>query len=241
MTGLFKSIAATFGFCTIFPVGSRIDFDYYAKRYYLMPLVGYITGGIAAGVAFLLGETTYASAAAVAVIMILYGFNHLDGLLDFGDGLMAHGSREKRLTALTDRNVGAGGVGLAMVVILLTYSGLASVALMPAALIAAEVCSKFSQVVMITFGKPLLEGIHSYVHSFGKKYFVAVAFILCVPVGLLPFSPAEFAAIVLACVISIVFIYTLANRLFGGINGDIDGAAGEITRMAVIAALALAA
>jgi len=29
--------------------------------------------------------------------------HHFDGLLDLGDGLMAHGEREKRIKALTDR------------------------------------------------------------------------------------------------------------------------------------------
>ncbi len=241
MKGFFRSIAATFGFCTILPVGNNVDFDYYAKRYYLMPLVGYLTGCIAAGVAILLGSSAFAAAASIAVILILYGFNHLDGLLDFGDGLMAHGSREKRIKALTDQNVGAGGVGLAMVVILMAYSGLSMVSFMPAALIAAEVCAKFSQVAMIAFGKPLREGIHSYVRSFGKKYYVIPALLLCLPLILLPFSIREFSAMAAALLLSVIFVYFAATRLFGGVNGDVDGAAGEITRMAVIAALALAA
>lgn len=235
-----RSIAATFGFCTILPIGNNVDFDYYAKRYYLMPLVGYLTGCIAAGVAVLLGGTSFAAAASIAVILVLYGFNHLDGLLDFGDGLMAHGSREKRIKALTDQNVGAGGVGLAMVVLLMTYSGLSSATAMAAALIAAEVCAKFSQVAMIAFGKPLREGIHSYVRSFGNRYYVIPALLLCVPVILLPFSLKELSAIAAALIISTASLYFAATRLFGGVNGDVDGAAGEITRMAVIAALALA-
>ncbi|MBN1431809.1 MAG: adenosylcobinamide-GDP ribazoletransferase [Methanomicrobiaceae archaeon] len=241
MRGFFRSIAATFGFCTILPIGNDVDFDYYAKRYYLMPLVGYLTGCIAAGVAILLGSSAFAAAASIAVILILYGFNHLDGLLDFGDGLMAHGSREKRIKALTDQNVGAGGVGLAMVVILMTYSGLFSVSAMPATLIAAEVCAKFSQVVMIAYGKPLREGIHSYVRSFGKKSFIISAFLLCIPLILLPFSLKEFTAMAAALILSMVSVYFAASHLFGGVNGDVDGAAGEITRMAVIVALALAA
>jgi len=240
MKGFFRSIAATFGFCTILPIGNNVDFDYYAKRYYLMPLVGYLTGCIAAGVAILFGSTQFSAAASIAVILILYGFNHLDGLLDFGDGLMAHGSREKRIKALTDQNVGAGGVGLAMVVILMTYSGLSSISMMPAAIIAAEVCAKFSQVAMIALGEPLREGIHSYVRSFGKNYYVIPALILCMPVILLPFSLKEFSAIAAALFISIAAVYFAATRLFGGVNGDVDGATGEITRMAVIAALALA-
>jgi adenosylcobinamide-GDP ribazoletransferase len=240
MKGFFRSIAAMFGFCTILPVGNNVDFDYYARRYYLMPLVGYLTGCIAAGVAILLGSTTFAAAASIAVLLILYGFNHLDGLLDFGDGLMAHGSREKRIKALTDQNVGAGGVGLAMVVILMTYSGLSALPAMPAALIVAEVCAKFSQVAMIAFGEPLREGIHSYVRSFGKKYYVIPAFLICIPLILIPFSVSQFSAAIIATAVSIAFVYFTATRLFGGVNGDVDGASGEITRMAVIAALALA-
>lgn len=240
MKGFLRSVMATFGFCTIIPVGNDIDFDNYAKRYYLMPLIGYFIGCIAAGVSILLNRTSFAAAASIAVILILYGFNHLDGLLDFGDGLMAHGSREKRVSALTDQNIGAGGVGLAMVVILMTYSGLSSVTAMPAVIIMAEVCAKFSQVTMIAFGEPLRDGIHSYVRSFGNKYYIIPAFLLCAPLTLLNFSIKEFLAVLIALVISTICVYFAATRLFGGVNGDVDGAAGEITRMAVIAALALA-
>ena len=68
-----------------------------------------------------------AAAAVLALVLILSGCNHLDGLLDFGDGLMAHGSREKRVSAMTDRQIGTGGVAAALIVILLAFSGLLSV------------------------------------------------------------------------------------------------------------------
>jgi adenosylcobinamide-GDP ribazoletransferase len=152
---------------------------------------------------------------------------------------MAHGSREKRIKALTDQNIGAGGAATGMLVILLTYAGLLSVPSIPAAIIAAEVTAKFSQVLFLTYGKPLREGIFSYTHSFSKKWFPFVSLILCLPVLLLPLSLFNFVGILSALIVSFVVLLSLSNRLFGGVNGDVTGAANEITRLLVIIALAM--
>ncbi|MBN2734938.1 MAG: adenosylcobinamide-GDP ribazoletransferase [Methanomicrobiaceae archaeon] len=240
MKGFIRSLIAIFQFFTILPLGENIEFDEYTRRFYLIPLVGYFTGCMAALVSMLFPTPELSAAACVAVIMILYGFNHFDGLLDLGDGLMAHGSREKRIKALTDQNIGAGGVAAGMLVILLTYAGLLSVASIPAAIIAAEVTAKYSQVLFLTFGKPLREGIFSYTHSFSKRWFPVASILICLPVLLLPISPLGFAGILAALIVSFAGLSLLSNRLFGGVNGDVAGASNEITRLLVIIALALA-
>ncbi|MDD4126088.1 MAG: adenosylcobinamide-GDP ribazoletransferase [Methanomicrobium sp.] len=239
MKGFFRSLAATFQFFTIMPLGRNIEFDEYTRRFYLIPLIGYFTGCVAAFFSMLFPSPELSAASCVAVVMILYGFNHFDGLLDLGDGLMAHGSREKRIKALTDQNIGAGGAATGMLVILLTYASLLSVSSIPAAIIAAEVTAKFSQVLFLTYGKPLREGIFSYTHSFSKKWFPFASLILCLPVLLLPLSLFNFAGILSALIVSFVVLLSLSNRLFGGVNGDVTGAANEITRLLVIIALAM--
>jgi len=240
MKGFFKSLAAAFQFFTILPLGKNIEFDEYTRRFYLIPIIGYFTGCVAALFAIICPTPELSAAACIAVVMVLYGFNHFDGLLDLGDGLMAHGSREKRVKALTDQNIGAGGVATGMLVILLTYAGLLSVSSIPAVIIAAEVTAKFSQVLFLTYGKPLREGIFSYTHSFSKKWFPFASLILCLPVILLPISPAGFLGILIALLISFGGLFFLSNRLFGGVNGDVAGASNEITRLFVVIALAIA-
>ncbi|WOF17322.1 adenosylcobinamide-GDP ribazoletransferase [Methanoplanus sp. FWC-SCC4] len=239
MKGFLTSVRAMFQFCTILPLGQPADYDEYARRFYLMPLTGYLVGGLAALASVLFADLQLSAAVALAVVMVIYGFNHFDGLLDLGDGLMAHGSREKRIKALTDQQIGAGGVATGILVLLLTYSGLLSVASIPFAILAAEVMAKFSQVVFVVNGKPFREGMHSYTHSFTKWWFTPVAFMLCLPLLLLPLNAFEFGGIFIGMAIPVILLYVLSNRLFGGVNGDVAGASNEIVRMFVIIALAI--
>ncbi|HJJ53684.1 MAG TPA: adenosylcobinamide-GDP ribazoletransferase, partial [Methanocorpusculum sp.] len=103
-----QSLRALLQFTTILPLGKSADFDAFAKRSWLYPIAGYLTGGIAAIPALLawyLGfeNSMIIAAITLALAVFISGGNHFDGLLDFGDGLMAHGSKEKRIRAMTDR------------------------------------------------------------------------------------------------------------------------------------------
>lgn len=227
-------------FTTILPLGAGADFDSFAKRSYLYPLAGYVIGGIAAVPAFFITDQYVAAAVAIAAVLILSGFHHFDGLLDLGDGLMANGTREKRISALTDRNVGAGAVGTGITVVLLTYAGLLAAHPVAWAIIVAEVGGKFAMTVLTVTGAPFREGIHSYLHARARPAFILFAAVLCIPLGLLPFSPVQFTAAATVMVACPLILLVLSNRLFGGVNGDIAGASNEITRAAVVLALALA-
>jgi adenosylcobinamide-GDP ribazoletransferase len=239
MPGYLKSVRSTLQFCTILPLGDSSDYDSYARRFYLFPLVGYVTGGIAALLTMFVSDPALSAAVALAAVMVLNGFHHFDGLLDLGDGMMAHGSREKRLKALSDQNVGAGGIASGMLVILLAYAGLMSIAMVPYAILIAEVLSRFSPVFLLTFGEPIKEGMHSYTHDFGKKWFPYAAFALCVPALFLAPGGAGFMAAGIVSIAVPLLLLVIFKKIFGGVNGDMDGASVEISRMAVIACLAL--
>jgi adenosylcobinamide-GDP ribazoletransferase len=237
------SIIAVFQFFTILPLGTCRDYEAFPRRLYLSPLAGWLVGA-AGGAVFLLfmhlNMRIFGAAAAVATIMVLYGFNHFDGVLDLGDGLMAHTSREKRIKALTDQNIGAGGTACGMFLILLTVAAVVSI---PAesvlfALIIAEVAAKYVQVLFLVSGRPLHEGMFSYLHSFAKRRFAAYALILCLPLLLLPIAPAAYIGAALGALLVFFVLKGLSYRLFGGVNGDITGAANELTRLAVLTIIA---
>ena len=59
---------------------------------------------------------------ALGTVLIGSKFLHFDGLVDFGDGMVASGDQKKHVTALKDTSVGAGGIGLALVVMLATLA-----------------------------------------------------------------------------------------------------------------------
>ncbi len=232
-------VVALLQFETRLPLGRPVSLESFARHIWLYPLAGYVVGGIAALVAFLVAPRPLAAAAGLAVALILTGFHHLDGLLDLGDGLMAHGGREKRIAALTDLAVGAGGVGLGLVVTLVAFAGLSSVPSVPAAILAGEVLARLGTAWITVAGRPFREGIHATLHRGARPVHGILALVLAVPLLLvLPAVPLILAGAVTALVTA--GMIALGDRLFGGVNGDLAGAAHEITRALVIASLAMA-
>ena len=226
-------------FTTILPLGKTRDLRDFARHSWLYPLAGYVIGCLAAVPALFISDDTIAAAVAVALVLLISGAHHFDGLLDFGDGLMAHGDREKRVRALTDRQVGAGGVAAGIVTTLLLFAGLQAVSSIAAAVIIGEVCAKFSMAFLTAYGEPFREGIHSYLHQDGRPYFPVLAGLLCLPLFLLPLAPVKVAGALVMMVLCPAVLLLLARRLFGGVNGDVAGASNEITRALCILAVAL--
>ena len=153
-----RSIIALLQFCTSLPLGRPVEFEQFARRSYLYPLAGYVIGGIAAGTVCWIESPAVGAAVALAVVLILSGCNHFDGLLDFGDGLMAHGSREKRVAAMTDRTTGAGALAAGIIVTLIAFTGLMDATHLPAAILTAEVLAKVAMSYLTTLGAPFREG-----------------------------------------------------------------------------------
>ncbi|MCM2467041.1 adenosylcobinamide-GDP ribazoletransferase [Methanoculleus oceani] len=234
-----KSVIALLQFGTSLPLGRPVDFEHFARRSYLYPLAGYVIGGIAAAVTYWIASPAVGAAVAVAVVLLLSGCNHFDGLLDFGDGLMAHGSRERRIAAMTDRTTGAGAVAAGIVVTLLAFAGLQSAAHLPAAILIAEVCAKVAMSWLTTLGVPFREGIHSYLHGLAKPWFIVPTILLALPLFLLPVPRMSVALALAATAVIAALMLALSGRLFGGVNGDVVGATNEIVRAGVILLLAL--
>ena len=99
-----KALISLLQFTTILPLGKPQDLVNFARHSYLYPCAGYIIGGLVALPVYFIADRTIAAACAVALFLLISGAHHFDGLLDLGDGMMAHGNREKRISALTDRN-----------------------------------------------------------------------------------------------------------------------------------------
>ena len=81
-----------------------------ASSVIIWPYVGFGIGILGALIAYvshiLLGLTTTLTAAIIYAFLIWFtGFNHLDGVMDMGDGLMVHGDAEKRLSVMRDSMV----------------------------------------------------------------------------------------------------------------------------------------
>ncbi|HPM61386.1 MAG TPA: adenosylcobinamide-GDP ribazoletransferase, partial [Methanoregulaceae archaeon] len=59
------------------------------------------------------------------------------------------------------------------------------------------------------------------------------------PLALLPLAYLPLSGAVLAALLIPLLLLLISERLFGGVNGDVVGASGEITRAVVLCALAL--
>jgi adenosylcobinamide-GDP ribazoletransferase len=235
----FRPLLSLLQFTTILPLGRPQDFDAFAKHSWLYPLAGYVIALLICIPVYSIADTTLAAAVAVVGLIFISGAHHFDGLVDFGDGLMAHGDHEKRVRALTDRYVGAGGIAAGLAVTLLLFAGLREAAAILPTIIIGEVSAKFAMAFLTAYGTPFKEGIHSYLHQFARSYFPILSFLLCIPLVFLPVSPVKLAAAGCLMVLCPVIILATAKKAFGGINGDVVGASHEITRAVVVVALAL--
>ena len=234
-----KPLISLLQFTTILPLGKPQDLGSFARYSYIYPCAGYIIGGMIALPLFFITDRIIASAVAIAALLLITGVHHFDGLLDLGDGLMARGDKEKRIRAMTDRQVGAGGVAAGIAVTVLLFAGLMASSSIIVAVIIGEVCAKFSMAFLTAYGSPFREGIHSYLHKFSKPFFPFIAALFCIPLVFLPVSPVQITGSLLAMVLCPVLLLIVSKRLFGGINGDIVGASNELTRACVIVVIAL--
>jgi adenosylcobinamide-GDP ribazoletransferase len=238
---MIKGPRSVFGFLTIIPVGMDFDTEDVAKNAWMFPVVG---GFIALIAAFLYeslsGILSDQIAAAIALfgLLILTGFHHLDGLLDFGDGLMRVGSAEGRRNAMRDVNTGVGGFAFGFFVLLVTYVALTETTMIFASLIVAEASAKFAMVLGAFVGKASHEGTGSvFTSNVDKKILLVSLFVYLLFLSVLPFD--KLLMVFITACFTPLLVAAISSRLFEGVSGDVFGAINEITRAAVLVVLLL--
>lgn len=227
------------------------DVDQLSHHFWLTPIIGLFYGIIAGALFLLLTRVLDGLVSATLVILVMHGLNrflHFDGLIDLGDGLIATGPHEKKLAAMKDTRVGAGGVGFGMMFTILTIAALSSVAregdyaifFLP---LAMEVLGKNALVTVAALGTSR-EGLGSpFVRNCRKEHAAlssGLSFLLLslfIPIlypwmGL--YSVALIALMVLTSVVTGALVAAKARGSFGCVNGDIMGATNELAKPAVV-------
>jgi adenosylcobinamide-GDP ribazoletransferase len=236
-------VRALLSFFTALPVRSG-SLEAAAKRVYLLPLVGLVTG--APGVALILlgyamprGVT---ATLALGAVLLAAGLHHTDGVLDVGDALMVRGTPERRRAVLRDTRVGVGGIGALFVVYAPTLAALLALAdNSPAraalALLAGEISARSAMLLALALGKPAEAGSSCvpFVWSLrGPRGVIGVSLALFGPLlCLMPlggFVPLAALSVPLTALAAL----QVARRTFGGIGGDVVGATGELARAALL-------
>jgi len=201
------------------------------------PAVGALAGLAVGGVwwgADRLWPPAVAAALAVVADLAVTGLLHFDGLCDAADGLLPHLTRQRRLEVMSEPDVGAFAVGVAVVVLLLRWVALASLRpslLLVAALWAASRTWMAAMAVGVPYARPE-GGLASAFLTEGSGRPVLV------PVSIAGTAAALLLAIVWRSVVGPVTVaagtlaaaavVALAWRRLGGFTGDVLGAAGMV-------------
>ena len=238
---------ALLSFFTILPVrGATLEEA--ARSAHLLPLVGVATA--VPGVFFvLLGyvlPTGVSATLALGAMLLAAGFHHTDGVMDVGDALMVQGTQARRREVLKDARFGVGAVGALFLIYAPALAALAAlVAASPAraalALLSAEVAVRSAMLLTLAFGAPaartssagpFVRSMRSSKRASGLAISLALPPLLALPLG-------GFTLLVSLLVAPLVALASLrtANTAFGGIGGDVSGAAGELARTALLVAL----
>ena len=219
-----------------------------ARNMWAFPLIGDFLGLLAAAFGwvacqFLPGLVV--GALTLALLLWLTGLHHMDGLLDFGDGIMAHGSAEHKVEVMHDQLTGAGAIGLTLMTYLITafafaqlgrtvFIGSLALPLIFPALIMVELCAKLSMVVVAWAGKSVHQGMNSSfleaMHGSKGNLRLVAAIAISIAISL-PLLRWAGVFIVLAGLITGLVMVKVAHKHFNSVTGDVFGATNELARM----------
>ena len=241
--GSLDGLVSVFAFLTIIPMPDRppVGLHGAARSMHLFPVVGMVVGlgvGLLAWGLFEVVDPMLTGLLVAAAVLVLTGLHHTDGLADFADGLMARGTCSRRLEAMRDRSTGAAGVtaiilctsGLIIAVSLLEGSG-------PRILVGmllAEMLAKFSMVVMAGAGRPVAGSTSGapFVEAMTDRRKAAVSAMIVVPAAVVLGGWVAGLAMIAVSLAASVVMVRIAARSFGGVTGDVFGAANDIVRTA---------
>jgi adenosylcobinamide-GDP ribazoletransferase len=225
-----------------------------ARNMWVFPIIGAFLGllaGVFGWVALQFLPSFVVGALALALLLWMTGLHHTDGLLDFGDGVMVHGSPERKVEVMHDQLTGAGAIGLTLITYIVTAFSFAElgrnifilnfrIPMIFPTLIVVELCAKLSMVVAAWAGKsvhqgmnsPFLEAMHGSKGNLRMVAALLISFVIAVP--LLGWAGAF---TVLTGVITGLVMVAVAHKHFNGVTGDVFGATNELTRMVCVVVL----
>jgi adenosylcobinamide-GDP ribazoletransferase len=237
---MLKEIKNLFSFLTAIPVSMDEDMlTDAAKSMFLFPLIGAFIGLLAGLFGWVTSQvlpSLVVGGLVLGLLLLITGLHHTDGLLDFGDGVMAHGSSERKIEIMHDQLTGAGGLSLGILTFLITALSIAELNtnLIIQSLMVVEISAKLSMVVGAWAGKAVHQGMSSsFLEAMhGKNGTTRLVAALAISFGIaIPLLWLAGIVTVLAAIIVSLVMVEISHRNFKGVTGDVLGATNELTRM----------
>jgi adenosylcobinamide-GDP ribazoletransferase len=237
---MLKEIKHLFSFLTIIPVSMDQDILIDTAKYmFLFPLIGAFVGLLAGLFGWVISfflPSLVVGALVLGFFLLITGLHHTDGLLDFGDGVMAHGSPKRKIEIMHDQLTGAGGLSLGIMTFLITAFAIAELgsSIFIQGLVVVEVSAKLSMVVGAWAGRSVHKGMSSSFLEMmhGAKGTVRLIVAIVISLGIvLPLLWLAGAVTVLAAILTSLIMVVVSHRNFEGVTGDVLGATNELTRM----------
>ena len=243
-----KSLRTAVSFLTVVPVGrtEKAEPELMASSTAFYPLVGLMIGALLMlldNALSLFLQYPARDGLMVAALALMTGGLHLDGLADTADGFIGgKGDREKSLTIMKDSRLGSMGAATLVVVLITKYAALRGIhnGNRPGALFLAPALARYAATQVMYRARPARQGeglLFDFLIFIRPKYFYT-ALLTALAAALIVARLRGFLAL-LAVIVAAYLLKKFFCKNFGGITGDMVGAATEVIE--VIAFLALGA
>jgi len=243
--GAVRGFIALISFLTIYPTPARYRSIYEAASAFpLAPIVGLLRGAPIFATSYILSHgfpQPFLVGVSIVLHMAIQGFLHIDGLIDFGEALLAHRFGRSAAEVMKDRYRGSYGIAVATAYLALLYSSISSIdpGRLPVILLLGEVIHGASMVAALWAGN--IEPYNGLGRLFKERLGLRgglVSILLASAVYMASLYPLGLWLYVHPLVVSItiaVAISKASNRVLGYVSGDVAGFSGEVCYLAFIA------
>jgi adenosylcobinamide-GDP ribazoletransferase len=227
-------------FFTRIPCPKKLEYSeaYLNQATKYFPLIGWIVGGSAA-IVFIISHLIFPISIAILLSMIstilITGAFHEDGFADVCDGFGGGWTKTHILDIMKDSRLGTYGVVAIILILLLKFSTLQSLAIemIPIVLIAGHSLSRFATSMVLLLSDYVRDNDNSKVKPVAKKLshsaFLIGGFFGIAPLFALP-SLSALLAIIPVVLMALYLTYFFKQKI-GGYTGDCLGATQQLTEI----------